>query len=258
LKSGAGEALQQAHVSARGLHDDRRWMVVDKHGAFITARRCGQLLGVAVEPGPEGALTLRASDQPSCQVTAPDPVLALRSVQVWETACDGLDLGDDAAQWMTAVVGEECRVVYMPDSCQRSIKSSAAKTGDIVSFADGYPVLLTLKESIDQLNSSLESPVSMRCFRPNIVVAGFAPFSELSWARVRIGTLDFDVGGPCVRCQLITRSPETGVRRLDGQPLKRLAERQRTDQGVVFGINLIPRGTGTLRLGDSVRPSPSI
>jgi uncharacterized protein len=257
LKSGAGEALQQAHVSARGVHDDRRWMVVDEHGTFLTARRRGQLLGVSAEPGPEGAITLRASGRPSCRVAAPDPVLARRSVEVWEAACDGLDLGDDAAQWMTAIVGEKCRVVYMPDSCQRSINSSAAQTGDIVSFADGFPLLLTLKESLDRLNNSIQSRVSMRCFRPNVVVTGFAPFSELSWSRVRIGTIDFEVGGPCVRCQLITRHPETGVRRSDGQPLTHLAKTQRTEQGVVFGINLIPRGTGTLRLGDPVLPLPS-
>ena len=244
--------MQSAEVSRRGLVDDRRWMVVDTNHHFMTAREHGSLLTIRAEAGARGAVTLSADGYTECVVGPPDLRAAQSYVQVWSDRCLARDMGDQAAQWISAVIGQSCRLVYMPDETKRAVSGEFARAGDVVSFADGYPLLLTLQESLDAINKDLEVPIEMGCFRPNVVVAGFQPFNERTWSSVRIGAVEFAVAGPCVRCQLTTRDLISGQRRGDGQPLKILAQTQRTDQGVVFGINLIPRSAGVLSCGDAV------
>ena len=254
LKSSAGWSVQSAEVRARGLVDDRRWMVIDTEHNFVTAREHGSLLTVRAQAGARGALTLSARGHVDCVIRSPSVDSDRLDVRVWSDRCVAQDMGEQAAGWITAVVGKPCRIVYMDDEFKRAVSGPAARTGDVVSFADGYPLLLTLQESLDALNSDMDVPVPMGCFRPNVVVRGFEPFVEQTWSSVRIGTIDFAVAGPCVRCQMTTRDLTTGRRRADGQPLKFLAQHQRADDGVVFGINLIPRDWGTLTCGDRVEP----
>ena len=255
LKSSAGWSVQSTQVSPRGLVDDRRWMVVDANHHFVTAREHGSLLTIRAQAGDMGALTLSADGYVDCLIRAPNMSSDRLEVQVWSDRCVAQDMGDHAAQWISAVVGQPCRVVYMPDETKRAVSGPVAQAGDVVSFADGYPLLLTLQESLDAINKDLEVPIVMGCFRPNVVVRGFEAFSERAWSSVRIGATEFAVAGPCVRCQMTTRDLVTGRRRVDGQPLKILAQTQRTEQGVVFGINLIPRSSGILSCGDSVEPT---
>jgi uncharacterized protein YcbX len=252
LKSGVGESLEDAEVERRGLAGDRRWMVVDREGAFLTAREHAHLLLVRAVPGALGALTLVAEGRSPCVVQAPFAQQRHVSVSVWADDCAAFCLGDVAARWMSEHLGLECRVVYMPDTVERVPGGDVARSDDLVSFADGYPLLLAHQESLIKLNSQLAPKVPMACFRPNLVVAGFAPFAELTWSRLRIGALEFEVAGPCVRCQLTTRDPKTGERRRDGEPLAALAKDHRSEDGVVFGINLIPRSLGRLSVGDPV------
>ena len=252
LKSGAGIGAAHAEVTRRGLQDDRRWMVVDAQGDFLTARRIGRLLSVRAEPLEGGALRLSAPDHLSPLVASPDLDRAPIQVTVWKDRCAAHDLGDASADWMSHLLGQPCRVVWMPEATQRAVSGTQAHPRDIVSFADGFPILLTTEESLRAVSDGLAEPVPMACFRPNIVIAGYEAFAERSWSSVRIGALEFDVAGPCVRCQMTVRHPATGVRRTDGQPLARLAELQATPEGVVFGVNLIPRQLGTIRVGDPV------
>ncbi len=252
LKSGVGEPLDDVQVEPRGLAFDRRWMVVDSEGTFVTAREHARLLLVRAVPGAMGALTLVAEGRSPCVVDAPLSQQNPVELRVWADDCEAVCLGDAAAVWMSEHLGLACRVVYMPDRVERAVAGEVARAGDLVSFADGYPLLLAQQESLDELNSQLSPTVPMACFRPNLVVAGLTPFAELNWRRLRIGGLEFEVGGPCVRCQLTTRDPKTGQRRRDGEPLASLAKDHRHEGGVVFGINLIPRRVGRLCVGDPV------
>ena len=252
LKSGRGEPMSQAVVGARGLQHDRRWVVVDAEGRFLSARTHPNLLGVWVEAGTDGALVLSTEGQQACVVPAPAPTQPLIPVTVWDDATHGSPLGPVADAWISARLGETCRLVFMPDTVERPVDPERARPGDVVSYADGFPLLLTNQASLAALNADLDDGVPMICFRPNLVVAGFDAFAEQGWSRIRVGALELENGGPCVRCQLTTRDPETGVRRDDGEPLRTLARNHKLDGKVVFGINLIPRTLGRLSVGDLV------
>jgi uncharacterized protein YcbX len=147
-------------------------------------------------------------------------------------------------------LGLPCRLVYMPDSCQRLVDGHFARDGETVSFADGFPLLLISQASLDDLNRKLDNPVPMNRFRPNLVVNGCDPFAEDGWRRIRIGDVEFDVAKPCSRCVIPSIDQATAQR--DGQINRVLAGFRRFNGQVLFGQNLLYQRAGTLTLGDSV------
>jgi uncharacterized protein YcbX len=138
----------------------------------------------------------------------------------------------------------------MPDQQQRQVNPARANSGDIVSFADAYPFMLTSEASLADLNSRMAVPLSMARFRPNIVVSGSEPFAEDSYTRVRIGEISFRGPKRCERCVITTVDPLTG--KYGREPLRALAKYRLADQKIWFGMNLIHDNVGSLKVGDRV------
>ena len=255
LKSGAPVPQQQATVEPRGLLGDRRWMVVDTDGKFVTGRQLSRL--TLVHANHDGsALRLVAPGMPDLRVDAPPADGARVATAVWGADVTPLLAADAAHAWLSTFLHKPLRLVHMDDACVRKLKAKYdGKYGhdeDVVSFADGFPLLLISQASLDQLNAKLAQPVPMLRFRPNLVVAGTTPHAEDEWKRVRIGAIEFDVAKACTRCIFTTVDFERGERDPAGEPLRTLTTYRRTPDGVTFGQNLIPRGEGVLRLGDAV------
>jgi len=255
LKSGAPLPQQQATVEPRGLAGDRRWMVVDAGGKFVTGRELSRL--TLVRATPDGnALQLAAPGMPALHVAAPGPRGARIDTAVWGADVTPL-LADAAAHaWLSTFLGADLRLVHMDDACTRRLKAKYdgryGRDEDVVSFADGFPLLLISQAALDALNAKLAQPVPMLRFRPNLVIAGSAPHAEDGWRCIRIGGIEFEVAKPCTRCVFTTVDFERGERDPAGEPLRTLTTYRRTPDGVTFGQNLIPRGGGTLRIGDAV------
>lgn len=250
VKSCAGQSVETAVVQPRGLEHDRRWMLVDAEGKFITARQEPRLLRVQPGPTDEG-LVLEAPGMPTLAVAAPQAGATL-SVNVWKDHVDALAADAAADDWFSAYLGRPVRLVHMDDDVTRRNASSRAQPGDEVSFADSMPLLLVSRASLDALNGRLDQPVPMNRFRPNLVVDGVDAHAEDAWKQVTIGDVVFDVAKPCTRCVLVTINADTGQRDEGGEPLRTLTRYRRTDDGVTFGQLLIPRSGGALRCGDAV------
>jgi uncharacterized protein YcbX len=179
---------------------------------------------------------------------------------VWGYDLQAAPAGDDAAAWFTQVAGEPIRLVYLDDPTRRHVNPDYSQDGDRVSFADGYPLLLTSEASLAALNTLIEAgphsgeaPLPMTRFRPNVVVAGSEAWSEDSWHRLRIGDLTFRVAKGCDRCVFTTINPDTAAK--GKEPLWTLARHRRWDGKVWFGVNLIPDDPApdaVIRLGDPV------
>jgi hypothetical protein len=138
--------------------------------------------------------------------------------------------------------------VHFAEGYQRRVSPEyAVHTDDHTGFADGYPILLTSEESLNDLNSRLESPVPMNRFRPNIVVRVHAPFAEDSWSRIRIAGVEMAIVKPCARCVVTTIDKETLAR--SKEPLKTLGKYRRHALGAIFGQNAIPLNAGRLEVG---------
>ncbi|MDR3388047.1 MAG: MOSC domain-containing protein [Rudaea sp.] len=250
LKSGAPLALTRTRVDARGIELDRRWMVVDATGRFLTGRQHPRL--TLIRTVPEGAaLRLHAPGMAELRL-APAFSSPRIDVEVWGSRVAALPVDAPANAWISAFLGTPACFVHMDDECQRQVNPDHSQPGDLVSFADAYPLLVISQAALDQLNAKLAQPLSMLRFRPNLVVGGTEPHIEDDWKRVRIGGVDFDVAKPCIRCVFTTVDFEHGRFDPSGEPLRTLKTYRRTPDGIAFGQNLIPRGVGTLRVGDAV------
>ncbi len=250
LKSAAALKPEHALVEARGLAGDRRWMVVDAVGKFVTARKHPRLLLIRADAGGDG-LVLDAPGMPRLHLE-PAPASPRLEVSVWRNQMRAMLADEVANAWISRYLGFAARFVHMDAEAIRPVDPDYSQAGDEVSFADGYPLLLISRAALDALNEKLELPVTMSRFRPNLVVADTLPHAEDGWRSIRIGQVRFDVVKPCSRCVLTTVDPHRGEFDPAGEPLRTLTGYRRSPGGVTFGQNLIPRGNGRIALGDEV------
>ena len=250
IKSTAPLAVQDAMVEPRGLRHDRRWMVVDAQGRFLTGRQLPRLTLVRALPGETG-LMLEAPGMPPLSVMFPAGSASV-PVNVWKSEVAARPMGAEVDEWFSTFLQQSARLVHMDEAVVRPMTDAQAQPGDEVSFADAFPLLLISQAALEALNARLEKPVSMRQFRPNLVVDGVPAHAEDGWQRIRIGEVEFEVAKPCVRCIFTTVDPSRGARAADGEPLRTLIGYRRSAEGVTFGQNLIPRSYGKIRVGDTV------
>jgi uncharacterized protein YcbX len=239
----------------RGLEHDRRWMVVDGEGRFMSQREVPRMATIWTDLV-DGALTLSAPEMSSVDVPLdPRPSETLR-VQVWNSVCDAIAVSSLADGFLTEYLGEPCRLVYMPETTKRFSNPLYARGEALVGFADGYACLVTGEASLGELNKRLAArgapDVPMNRFRPNIVVKGAAPFAEDAWENIRIGGAVLRAAKPCGRCQVTTTDQNTGE--VTGpEPLATLGTfRDKGDLGVCFGTYFVAVETGPMRTGDAV------
>jgi uncharacterized protein YcbX len=252
IKSTRRITLRESTVLKRGLTWDRRWMLVDDEGVFITARQHPSLAVVATQIGAD-MLVATAPGMPELAIPLTPPASPSREVRIWRDGCTAVDYGSPYDQWFSQYLGLSCHLVRMRSSDVRPMNPDYGSAGDEVSFADGFPLLLISEASLADLNGRLGKPVSMRRFRPNVVVAGCDPYAEDNWRRIRIGTVVFEAAKACSRCVFTTIDPDTGEKDPQLEPLRTLSSyRRHPEGGVFFGQNLIPRDAGTIHVGDPV------
>jgi uncharacterized protein len=253
IKSCAGVSLQGADLSATGLRHDRRWMLVDETGEFMSQRAHPRMALISVRFAPE-RMIVSAPGMPELEIPLRDETGNRIDVRVFGDTNKGELVGGEADRWFVEYLEFPCRLVHKPDDNPRLVDSSFAESGDQVSFADGFAFLLISEASLEDLNGRLEVPLPMNRFRPNFVVRGCEPYAEDGWSRLRIGSVPFRVAEPCPRCAITTVDQRTGVR--GKEPLRTLSTYRNTELGTVFGRNLIHDTLGTVRVGDPVETMP--
>lgn len=254
VKGLKGIALKEARCTGRGIEHDRRFMLVDPQGGFLTQREHPKMATVWTEI--EGdSLGFSAPDVDEIHVPLrPDGKSKVR-VQVWSSTCNAVTVGQEADEWFSEYLGMPCALVYMPDDSKRYSNPKFGGEGHRVGFADGYAYLMTSEASLADLNARLiardHPAVPMNRFRPNIVVAGAPAFAEDDWGDLRIGAATLRSAKPCGRCQVTTTDQVTGEVR-GPEPLATLTSYRDSAFGVRFGMNLVSLREGTIRVGDAV------
>ncbi|MCE9507620.1 MAG: MOSC domain-containing protein [Alphaproteobacteria bacterium] len=252
----------EAPVETRGLSHDRRWMLVDANGRFISQREQPKLAQVKVRLSPAG-LFLSAPEQPEIFIATPDTNSAPLPVTIWKDNVQAYPAAGEAQRWCSDFLGIPCRLVYQGDG-PRAVSPAWGKPGDENSFADSAPLLITTTASLAGLNRRMGKTIPMDRFRPNIVIDCDEAWAEDIWHTIRIGGVELELIKPCTRCAVTTTDQETGARP-DNEPLATLKTfrliRQPHLTGVVFGQNAVARKTGMIKAGDTVeilstRPAP--
>ena len=254
VKALRGHSVAEAVVEPWGLAGDRRYMVVDAAGRFLTQRRLPRMAVIEADLVP-GGLALSAPGAGRIAVAEPGADAVAVVATVWTSEVPARDAGPEAAAWLSAALGAACRLVFMAEPASaRPIDPDFSETHDRVSFADGFPLLVTNEASLADLNARLAIPVGMDRFRTGVAVEGAAPWAEDGWAKLHIGAVPFAGPKDCARCAVTTVDQGTGARSDEAEPLRTLARFRRKAGGrIVFGQNLIPRGLGRIAVGDAVR-----
>ncbi|BBG05130.1 MULTISPECIES: MOSC domain-containing protein [Pseudonocardia] len=255
VKSCRGTPEDRLLVERAGLAGDRRWMVVDPGGVMVTGRKHPRLVLAVPRLTGDGGLEVTGPGLPVLQVAEPDPAVGAVPVRVHRSDTAGVPAGPGPDEWFSRLLGADVRLVHLDDPDRRRPDPEFSEPQDRVSYADGFPLLLTSQGSLDALNdliadgpNAAEGPLPMSRFRPNVVVSGAAPWAEDGWRRITIGDAAFRAVKPCARCVFTTVDPETAAK--GREPMVTLARHRRAGTGVLFGVNLIPDEPGAeLRLG---------
>ncbi len=249
IKSAGGISAQTWEVDTFGLRHDRRWMVVDGRGHLVTQRTHPRL--ALVRPSVVGdRLVIDALGVDPLELSLHPTGSVHLEATVWDDTCDAIWLGPRPATWFSTVLGSPCELVYMPDETIRPADPAYAPEGSRVSFADGFPFLIISEGSLADLNARLPAPLPMNRFRPNLVIAGGPPYVEDDLGRFEACGIEFRTVKPCGRCVVTTTDQQTAERGVE--PLRTLATYRKLDGEVMFGQNVVHRGTGQLRVGASL------
>lgn len=239
IKSLGGIQLQKAKIGKKGLFLDRRWMLVDPSGKFITQRNHPKMTLIGLKwLADQNQLEIydrKNQKAPIILNISPPSNQATISVQIWEDQCEALLVGSVYDQWFSELLAFPCRLVYMPDATKRRVSPKYAAPTDEVSFADGFPYLISNEASLANLNERLDLPITMDRFRPNLIFAGQQAWEEDQWKGFSIGAVAFRSLKPCARCTLLTVDPETGEKGVE--PLRTLSTFRKINNKIYFGMN---------------------
>jgi uncharacterized protein YcbX/ferredoxin len=252
LKSATGIALSNSWVDDYGLNFDRRFVITDANGQFITARTKPRLCLIKVHLSEYG-LVLNAPDMPALHINYQKLSPTYKTITVWEDNIQAQYGNEDYDLWISQYLNTPCQLLYFGERSQRLVNNSHKQ----VAFADGYPLLLISQASLDDLNGKLALPlnkkITMSQFRPNIVVDNCDAFDEDTWLHIRIGEVEFEVAKPCSRCIFTTINPQNAEINQQQEPLSTLKNyRQVANGDVMFGQNLIALNQGSIKQGDEV------
>lgn len=263
VKSCRAVAHARAQIAITGLPQDRTWMLVDPRrspGQFITQRECPALATIAVDVRADGSLAVSCASGGEMIVPSP-PVNALVKVKVWRSELVALDAGEAASAWFANALSLPASAVRLVQFHQQQVRQCnafyAGDSGAHTFFADGYPLLVTNEASLADLNRRIgrneANALPMNRFRPNLVLAGLAPWDEDFVDEITLGKVVLKLVKPCVRCVATTTDQSSGAR-LSDEPINTLARfRNNPDLGgVTFGWNAVVLRAGEVARGDQV------
>jgi uncharacterized protein len=243
VKSLAGNSLESAMVTSRGLENDRRWMLIDQEGQFVSQREHPWLCRKqALVQGK--SLLLRDLDTGD-ELFIPEAKAdqgRFTTVTLWDDTFDARLVDTDIRSFF----GQAWQLVYMADDCHRIVDQRYARPGQEVGFSDGYPYLIANESSLAKLSAHYGETLHIDRFRPNIVVSGSSAFAEDQWQSLQHSGGIFRTPKPCARCVMITVDPANGSRQKG--VLSSLAVLNSRDNKVIFGANACWEGDSPCKI----------
>jgi len=256
VKSLAGIQLSSATLSPFGLLHDRRWVIVDENGLFLSQRTKAKMATIATKLDKQGHLTLTYNNT-SIEVPKSRESTKKINVSIWNDHLLAQHTSTKVDEWLSAILEQKCHLVYMPQNAERQIDPDFAKANQFVSFADAFPFLAISQASLDNLNQRLKAAININRFRPNIVVDGCQAFAEDHWQEFAINHVEFISAKPCSRCIMPSINQETGQQ--DQKHMLAVLNRYRQfDKKIKFGQNILYKNSAKsnnqkISIGDEIK-----
>jgi len=238
----------------KGLQYDRRWMLVDEAGRFLTQREHSDMALFTISMMPDGfTVTSHQKKTKGSSILLPYENRSTKTpekVQIWDDEVEAVEVDKAVSQWFSDSLNISCTLVFFPEINTRTVDVKYAKNNEQVSLADAYPFLIIGESSLNDLNKKLEQPVGINRFRPNFVFKGGDAFEEDTWNNFSIGTTAFHAVKSCARCVLTTVDPKTGIKGVE--PLRTLSSYRKVNAKVLFGQNVLALKQGEVNEGDMI------
>lgn len=239
IKSLGGISLNESRVEKRGLQYDRRWMLVGaSDNMFITQREIHELCLFRLSFDNNGFKITNDNHSSSVNIPFGIETGERNCVTVWNDICEAIHYSTEIDKWFSDILRYDCKLVYMPESTDRKVNKDFAINEDVVSFADGYPILVIGQSALDKFNNITGNNFKMNRFRPNLVFTGGEAHIEDSWKKFELNGTDFYSVKPCGRCVITTIEQETAS--AGKEPLATLAKYRTKNNSIKFGMNIIP------------------
>ena len=249
IKSLGGIRLTTSRVMPKGLQHDRRWMLIDESGTFMTQRVYPQMALFKLEIQSDYFI-ITHKDQSRILPFNPAKTTQPEQAIIWDDTVSVFEVSEDFNRWFSAILGMRCKLVSFPEENARPVDPKYKVDDEHVSLADAYPFLIIGQSSLNDLNHRLETPVPMNRFRPNFVFTGGDAYEEDAWRNFTIGTSRFVGVKPCGRCVLTTVNQDTAEK--GKEPLKTLASYRTKNSKVLFGQNLVALDHDQINVGDRI------
>ena len=248
------KGCQAVHVDTMeivntGPRYDRQWLVVGADGKFISQRSHPKLAVISAYMKDDMlVLTISGHDSIMVEPTSEGDVI---EATLHKNIVKTVEQSAEVSRALSDYLECNAKLVGFAKGFTRFITPDYAVTeSDQTLFADAFPSLIASEESLDDLNTRLESPVLMTRFRPNIVIKGLGAYDEDNFTRLRIGDVTFSAVKKCSRCTVTTVDQDTGMK--GKEPLLTLSRYRNSEKGIMFGMNLIHDAPGVIRVGDRV------
>lgn len=250
VKSCRGIEVSEFEIDTHGVRGDREWMIVDTEGQFLTQRQHPELARIATRLE-DGVLELSVDEKILGRTGGGSR--AVGPVRVWKSELLAERENESLNSALSDFLGRSVALVRHTAASSRPVIFGGEDRGAFTKFTDSFPVMMANRASLRELNGKLAAPVGMDRFRPNLEIDGLEAYGEERLLGLdTAGGLTFDFGAGCSRCVVITRDQLTGEDR-GPEPLATLAKDRRRDGKVYFGVHLLPRSSGRLRVGEMLR-----
>ena len=248
IKSLAGISLKSANAEEMGFENDRRWMLIDAENIHVTQRE-HPIMSQFYPEISDDKIKITFEGQTHEFFIDEHSKNKIES-QVWDDRSEVFEVNKNSSKWFSDKLGFECKLVKILKNGDRKHESSRSKETYNVSLADAYPYLLIGTESLDFLNEKLDEKITIKRFRPNIVVSTKSPHEEDDFSTFKIGDVQFKNIKPCGRCIMVNNDPQKGI--VKKEPLKTLSKYRNVDNSVLFGTNIVSLNSGFITVGDEI------
>ncbi|KFF06885.1 MOSC domain-containing protein [Flavobacterium reichenbachii] len=248
IKSLAGISCKSALAEEMGFENDRRWMLINTENLHVTQREY-PVMSQFYPQISDGKISISFEDHKhefSIDEHLPNKI----ETNVWDDKSDVFEVNETTSKWFSDRLGFECKLVKILKNGDRKHESSKSKEIFNVSLADGYPYLLVGTESLDFLNEKLDEKITVKRFRPNIVISTKIAHEEDDFKDFRIGEVEFRNIKPCGRCIMVNNDPQKAI--VKKEPLKTLSKYRNVNNSVLFGTNIVSLNSGTIHVDDEV------
>lgn len=261
VKSFRGDSVEELQITEEGIVGDREFALVRENGTLADQKLSPKMALISARmPSVDGpGLLLKAgTDIYSHAIRKEGPPLPATWVL---DEFEGVDQGDDIAQWVSNIIDEKVRMIRIDKSWTVNFPVPDL---ELVHgkpkrrFTAATEVSLANLASLDKLNEDLEKKISIHRFRTNVIVDGIEAYEEDNVVYVGNEDVQFQQVTPAERCVIITTDHNTGERapnnimKVLSKTRKKPAERK-FGSGLEFGNYMTVSKPGHIYVGDRLK-----